>query len=141
MDAGRAGCETGHAAKAGVEVTSKAVRDRGLALKPPLNEGNATPWSVGLSPPQDVSRAGRQTEAAVDTIGDKLGVGWVMTVKRQRSCRHDTQRSLIISRVCCRWRTEVMTASRQSDQVPRPHGDDAQIVADPEASCHPGCRR
>ena len=44
MDAGRAGCETGHAAKTGVEVTSKAVRDRGLALKPPLDEGNATPW-------------------------------------------------------------------------------------------------
>ena len=89
MDAGRAGCETGHAAKAGVEVTSKAVRDRGLALKPPLNKGNATPWRVGLSPPQDVSRAGRQTEAAVNTIGDECRIGWVVTVKRRLNCRHD----------------------------------------------------
>ena len=90
MDAGRAGCETGHAAKAGVEVTSKVVVDRGLTLKPPLDECNATSRRVGFSPPQDVSRAGRQTEAAVNTIGDQLGVGWVVTVKRQRGCRHDT---------------------------------------------------
>ena len=89
LDARRTGCDTGHTAKAGIEVAGKVVRDRRLALKPPLAESDSTPRRVGFSAPQDVGRAGRQTEAAVNTIGDERRIGWVVTVKRRLNYRHD----------------------------------------------------
>jgi len=89
MDARRTGCDTSHAAKAGIEVAGKVVRDRRLTLKAPLDESDAATRRVGFSAPQDVGRAGRQTEAAVNTIGDERRIWWVVTVKRRLNCRHD----------------------------------------------------
>jgi hypothetical protein len=83
LHAGRAGGDAGHAAKALVEVADHLVV-HGLALQPDLHQVDAATRRVHLLAPQQVGRAGRQAEAAVDAVVDQLLLRRVVQVEGGR---------------------------------------------------------
>src|SRR6266508_1974180 len=87
LDPRRAGGHARHAAEAPVEVADHLVV-HGLALEPDLHQVDAAPRRVHLLAPQQVGRAGRQAEAAVDAVVDQPLVRRVVQVERRYLLGH-----------------------------------------------------
>ena len=79
--AGRTRGQARHAAEAGVEVPRELRRDPRLAFQGHLQQVNPPARRIGLAAPQRVGRARRQTEAAVDAVGEQVGRGRTVRVE------------------------------------------------------------
>ena len=71
---GRTRADAGHAAEAAVEVLDHRVGQIDRAVDEALHQIDPSARRVHLLVPERVRRAGRQAEAAVDAVGDQLGL-------------------------------------------------------------------
>jgi hypothetical protein len=74
LHAGRARSHAGHAAEAAVEVLDDRVRELDRAVDEPAHQVDPAARRVHLLVPERIRRARRQAEAAVDAVGDQLGL-------------------------------------------------------------------
>ena len=80
LDARRAGGHAGHAAEAAVEVDAQLVRRLRAGLVADPHQHDPAARRVHLVLEDRVARARRQAEAAVDAVGDQVGVGRTLRV-------------------------------------------------------------
>src|SRR5207247_1855648 len=74
LNSGRAGGDARHTAEATVEVLHHRLAQRNRPVDEPLHQIDPPARRIHLLVPEGVRRARRQTEAAVDAVGDQLGL-------------------------------------------------------------------
>ena len=92
LHARRAGRHARHAAEATVKVLDDRVAQLDRPVDEPLHQVDAPAGRVHLLVPQRIRRAGRQAEAAVDAVGDQLGLH-IASTTRSASGLHAGSRS------------------------------------------------
>jgi hypothetical protein len=68
---------TGHAAETGIDVLNEARRIGLTPIAPHLHQVDASSRRVGFQTPEEIGRARRQTEAAVDAVVEQIACGCV----------------------------------------------------------------